>query len=723
MILESYLEKVYSGITGMNIGIRLGAPVEPTIWTYERIRDTYGDITDYVKEYKNFAADDDANGPVYFLRALRDDARDRELVPQDVANAWLNYAREGVGMFWWGGYGVSTEHTAYLNLKNGIPAPRSGSALQNGSVLAEQIGGQIFIDTWGLCWPGNPGKAAEYGSIAASVSHDGEGLNGARFFCACIAEAFVSRDIEHIIETGLGQIPADSTYASVARAVIQFYKRHPDDFRACHEMLMRDWGYDKYKGVCHIIPNAGVCILAMMYGRGSFARTVEIAAMCGWDTDCNAGNVGTVLGVMCGTDGLPAHYREPVNDGLVLSGISGYLNILDIPSFAKEVALLGYQVNRETPPEELKQSICDGELRFDFELPGSTHNMRLSDPFYCRAFHSRERAYKGTGSLKVVVDRMSRGDQCKLYYKPFYRRDEFSDERYSPVFSPTVYSGQKVSMQIYLEQWNGWERPGVAPYIRTMSDKKDHLQGYIQLKDGGWTEVSFIIPDTEGDLIDEVGVVIEGYSPSKSKTLGAIYLDEFSVGGDSCYTISMGKQRKEFGTVTPFSVDHGAWETDEGRLSLMRCGEAFAYAGNYYAKDCRVRTEVTPVCGSSHLILIRAQGAMRGYAVGFSEEGKAAVYKNDFGFVRLAETDFQWEFGHTYELQAEAEGGQIRLLIDGTEALKVRDDSYAYGMYGCGSLTMGRTLFGDFSVETWDSKNKKEPQDMLKEETDAAMGK
>ena len=33
----------------MNIGIRLGALVEPTIWTYDRIRNTYGEITDYVK--------------------------------------------------------------------------------------------------------------------------------------------------------------------------------------------------------------------------------------------------------------------------------------------------------------------------------------------------------------------------------------------------------------------------------------------------------------------------------------------------------------------------------------------------------------------------------------------------------------------------------------------------------------------------------------------------
>ncbi len=179
-------------------------------------------------------------------------------MPQDVANAWLNYTREGVGMFWWGGYGISTEHTAYLNLKNGIPAPRSGSI-------------------------GHPKKAAEYGKTAASVSHDGEGVYGAAFFCACIAEAFVSDDVEHIIETGLQMIPKESVYAKVSRAVIAFYRENPDDWRACHELLVREWGYDKYRGVCHIIPNAGVCVLSMLYGKGDFARTVEIATMCGWD--------------------------------------------------------------------------------------------------------------------------------------------------------------------------------------------------------------------------------------------------------------------------------------------------------------------------------------------------------------------------------------------------------------------------------------------------------
>ena len=97
---------------------------------------------------------------------------------QDVAEALLNYAPFEHGFFWWGGFGISTEHTAYLNLRNGISAPRSGSIEQNGSTMAEQIGGQIFIDTWGLVNPGNPDKAAVMAREAASVTHGGNGVYG-----------------------------------------------------------------------------------------------------------------------------------------------------------------------------------------------------------------------------------------------------------------------------------------------------------------------------------------------------------------------------------------------------------------------------------------------------------------------------------------------------------------------------------------------------------------
>jgi hypothetical protein len=73
-----------------------------------------------------------------------------DLTPFQIGQTWLNYLIEEKTILWWGGMGNSTEHTAYLRLKNGIPAPHSGSIATNGKIVAEQIGSQIFIDGWAM---------------------------------------------------------------------------------------------------------------------------------------------------------------------------------------------------------------------------------------------------------------------------------------------------------------------------------------------------------------------------------------------------------------------------------------------------------------------------------------------------------------------------------------------------------------------------------------------
>ena len=68
-----------------------------------------------------------------------------------------------------------------------------------------------------------------------------------------------------------------------------------------------------------------------------------------------------------------------------------------------------------------------------------------------------EIGYKKNGSLEVMIDRMTGVDRSKVFYKPFYRRYDFNDEKYEPVMAPTAYSGQTVSSMIYLDQWRGKE--------------------------------------------------------------------------------------------------------------------------------------------------------------------------------------------------------------------------------------------------------------------------
>ncbi len=341
-----FIEGIYAGWLAKIIGIRLGAPVEG--WTYEKIKNIYGELDHYPVDYHEFAADDDSNGPLFFLRALEDGHHDYELQAQDVAEALLNYAPFEHGFFWWGGYGISTEHTAYLNLRNGIPAPRSGSIEQNGSTTAEQIGGQIFIDTWGLVTPGNPDLAAKYAKEAASVTHDGNGIYGGIFVAVCISYAFVEKDIRKIIEKGLSYIPRECEYAKVVRAVMVYYDENPGDWRACFRYIFDNYGYDKYPGNCHIIPNIAVMILALLYGEGDFTDTLNICNMCGWDTDCNVGNVATIMGVRNGLDGINYEkWRKPINDFLACSSVMGSMNIMDIPYGASYIAKLAYAVAGE----------------------------------------------------------------------------------------------------------------------------------------------------------------------------------------------------------------------------------------------------------------------------------------------------------------------------------------------------------------------------------------
>lgn len=699
MIRPDYINKLYAGFLGMNIGIRLGAPVEPSHWDFYRIQSIYGDVKSYLKEYKTFAADDDANGPVFFLRGLIDNGVNCDFTAEMVGKAWLNYARNERGMFWWGGVGVSTEHTAYHNLKNGIAAPRSGSIEQNGLTIAEQIGGQIFVDTWGLIWPGRPEKAAEYAMKAASVSHDGNGKYGGGFIAACIAKAFVADSIDEIIDAGLSQIPADCKYAEVVNAVREYHRKNPEDFRSCMEYLINNWGYDKYPGVCHIIPNAGVCVLALLYGNGDFCRAVEIATMCGWDTDCNAGNVGTIAGVRSGLEGIAGHYREPVNDMIVLSGISGYLNILDIPTYVKELAEIAYQLAGEKLPDYIVRS-KPGNILLDFELPGSTHGVRLSNRRKNLIRHSNKHVHSGKGSLMVLFEHKLLDNVCDVYIKPFFRRSDFEDERYSPVFSPLVYPGNKLNMFVYLEKIKKGTLK-VTPYVRTAM-RDEYLFGDRRLiEEGIWTEITYILPDTNGDQICELGLRLEAEPETGKWMVGELYIDDITVTGGAEYSIDTSIQAKEFGQVTPFSYNQCECDLKEGKILITSAEERCqAFTGNYYACDTVIEADVIPAEGSNSGLIIRGLGAERYYAIGFESEGRISIVKHDFGRTILAESDFAWENGQSYRMKAVAEGDTLSLWINGEKLLEALDTSLKNGMVGFHIEEGGSLMFTNIHIKS-----------------------
>ncbi|MGE0074181.1 MAG: ADP-ribosylglycohydrolase family protein [Sphaerochaetaceae bacterium] len=692
MDARRYLEKVYGGLLGKCVGVRLGAPVEPLVWTYDRIHKTYGEITGYIKDYREFAADDDINGPVFFIRALLDNPS--PIGPKEIGRAWLNYTREEIGFYWWGGYGRSTEHTAYLNLKSGLDAPVSGSMAVNGSTVAEQIGGQIFIDSWGWVFPIDYKKAATYGGYAASVGHDGSGIHGGQFIAACNSLAFDHDDIHTIVRKALTVIPAHSEYMQVALAVIDFHKKNPHDWRSARQMLEIEFGYDLYAGDCHIIPNAGACVLALLYGNGDFSKTVEIATMCGWDTDCNAGNVGSILGVMLGPENIPEQYRKPINDFHAASSISGALNILNLPNVAKEIAILGLREQNQGIPNEWLPGSFSNDIFLDFSLPGSTGGIRTSP---VNVLHVLPDVRVGSESkVSIIIDELPTNQSSFVFFKPYYTRGDFDDERYSPTFSPLAYPGQelKISGTVVLSQ--GVEL-FVAPYIRD-SRTGEVVEGpRRRVANGGDFSVDWQIGDTEF-AIHEIGLVvlnIEGPS-----CIGKLEIRNFSITGKATQHIPFSEERPEFKGLSRCSLVGGGWRIEDNGLRAITPNEFHLYTGRYYTVDSHVRCTLVPEYGHSHLALFRSSGAERSYYFGLHGEGKVALLKRNHTITALASAPFEWDYGKEYCLEITIEGSHIECLVDGRPVVSTDDgEVLPYGMTGVAKLAPGRTLFLDLSID------------------------
>lgn len=705
---EKYIKQIYSGWLGKIIGIRLGAPIEG--WTYEKIKNVYGTINDYLVNYNDFAADDDSNGPIFFIRAL-EDKKNEALEANDIAEALLNYAPFEHGFFWWGGYGIATEHTAYTNLLNGISAPMSGSIEQNGISIAEQIGGQIFIDSWGLVNPGNPDRAAKQASLVASVTHDGNGIYGGVFVAVCISYAFIENNIKKIIEKGLSYIPKDCEYSKVARKVIDFYDNDLEkDFRKCFKYIYDNFGYDKYPGNCHIIPNMAVMILAMLYGNGDFEQTILICNMCGWDTDCNVGNVATILGVKNGIDGIDHKWIEPINDFLACSSVIGSLNIMDIPYGALYMTKLAYELDNQELPEVWNDIVTNKINWCNFELPGSTHAIRtkidtvddISNNFKAYIKNTDETSFTGKRSLKIICNQINAGDDLYVYRKTYYHPSDFYDSRYNPSFSPTVYPGDTINCAVMLPEYSNGAC--VSLYAYDSHNDKKYFGKKITLTKNSWEKLSFSIPSIKDGLIEEIGICFHTTGIRSEKNSFVAFIDDLYVVSTPNYNINFQKEYLEkwnslHEEISQFSRYKGQLFLENNCLNLSCADIGEAYTGNIFWENYNGVFKIKSIHGEYALCNVRVQGGMRSYGIGLLPNNRFVILKKDRVYSVLAETDFNWIHNKEYEIIVSVNNNQIEASIDGIKLTVIDSDNpYLNGCIGLTTIKGSRLACSEINI-------------------------
>ncbi|MBK9123671.1 MAG: ADP-ribosylglycohydrolase family protein [Chloroflexi bacterium] len=690
MIPQDYDERVYAGWLGKCIGVRFGAPLEG--WWYEKIRDNVGEVLTYLREDsgKIFKPDDDTALPMILIRAFELFGTSTAITPQQFGETWLNFLGDGHGTLWWGGYGVSTEHTAYCNLAAGIPAPMSGSIAMNGAAVAEQIGGQIFSDIFGLIAPGDPARAVDLAEKASSVSHDGNGIYGGRFIAAMVSAAFSERDPRALLNIGLRHIPADSEYARVITAMQQVHAGQPDDWHAGYAHLRANFGYDRYPGEVHIIPNAGVIALAMLYGDGNFSRTIQIANMCGWDTDCNVGNVGAIMGVAVGLDVIDNSWREPINDLLITASNTGTRNIWTIPQCADLFVKVG---------RALQGQGTRAKPRYHFQYPGSTSSFLPTHGELGRPIHQAQRVYLGVPCLQTSIRKLNKKGEIRVGTRTYYNPKELSGNYYGAAFSPLIYTGQTLHAEVCV--------PTDAPTtIRAGLYAQAHDSSIVQaeavdLVPGQWQTLQFTIPRLHDVRIDEVGVTLRNLG--EPWETGAFYIKSLDWDGTPDWLTTFANDYAESGGISQWTRVRGYWRIEGGAYHGSGVGLCESYTGDPDWTDYRLSVELTPLLGDQHGVLVRVGGARRSYAVCLDADQTVRLYRNESGYACKASAPFAWTHGRTCTLTVTASGSTIRAEVsDGENAqhLEWTDDfPLLYGQIGLCAWNNSHTRFTKVSLQ------------------------
>ncbi|HKG54922.1 MAG TPA: ADP-ribosylglycohydrolase family protein [Anaerolineales bacterium] len=666
-----YAERVYAGVLGKIIGVYLGRPFEG--WTHEQIVANLGEIKYYVNDRQDLPlrnhqlviTDDDISGTFTFLRALPDYNNSLDLTPAQIGQTWLNYIIENRTILWWGGLGNSTEHTAFLRLKDGIPAPHSGSSALNGNVVAEQIGAQIFIDGWGLIAPGDPALAADLARRAASVSHDGEAIYGAQVIAALIAEAFIESDLDKLIDTATAFIPGDSIIYRLIADIRAWHAREPQDWYAARAKLAASYGYDKYGGNCHIIPNHGLVILSLLYSQGDFQRAQTIVNTCGWDTDCNAGNVGCILGVrnrLAAFEGGP-DWRGPVADQLYLSTADGGRAISDALRETDFILEIAHAIRGERwiPPK--------GGARFHFSLPGSVQGFRSPDQLKVEnTSHPTE-----PGQRVLTLRYHLQSNVTVAASTPtFIPSEAIEMPGYSLFASPTLYPGQIVHAALFAAESNPKAvEVGIQLQSYGYQDKLVSIQGPPQiLLPGKTVQLEWQVPDLDGAPIVEVGVFLSSDALSE----GIVHLDYLSWDGSPIVTfrrpVQSGRMwKRQWVNAADFFED----EFGEAFRVVQNRGRGMVITGTREWTDYSVQALLTPHLAKAFGLAARVQGLERYYGLLLSNQNTIKLIKRLDGEILLAEKAFDWEFGQAYHLQITVKDNQILGLVDGALLFQVED--------------------------------------------------
>lgn len=291
---EELFERIHAGWQGQIAGAAIGTITEG--YTTDQLRKKFGEIRYYLRTPSTH--NDDVLFELAFLDAIH--AAGKDFTSDDIALEWISKID----------YAWSAEEAAHKNIQRGIFPPESAKV---NNFWNEWIGAQMRGSVCGLVAPGNPKLAAELAWKDGRISHINNGIIGEVFNAILVALAFVEDDVREVLDKAINLLPKESEYYSVIEFAYNACKSSKDweeAWRLCEKE------YEHYNWI-HTYPNAAAEVVALYFGGNDFDECMHVISMCGQDVDCNAGQIGTIYGVMQGYKGIDEKWMEPFNDEFV----------------------------------------------------------------------------------------------------------------------------------------------------------------------------------------------------------------------------------------------------------------------------------------------------------------------------------------------------------------------------------------------------------------------
>lgn len=337
---KTFYNKVLGCWMGKNIGGTLGAPVE---WDRQ-----LNDFTFYTHDLNGEPLpNDDLDLQLIWLKCL--ERCGVHITARELAEYWLNYQVSDYSE-----YGI-----AKANLRLGFEPPLCGTV---GNEFKHSCGAYIRSEIWACICPGRPDLAVQYAYEDAIVDHgDGEGTYAALFSAAMESAAFVESDFRTLINIGKSYIPKDCGVAQAIDTAIEAYD-DGKDWVQCRDIIL-----EKHRGCCpghniskcskrdiekgfhtgklgYDVPsNIAIIVAGMLYGEGDFDKTMLTTVNMGEDTDCTAGTVGAIFGIIYGFDKIPQKWIDPIGHSIQTI----CCNLAPHPNFPKTVEELTDRVIKQ----------------------------------------------------------------------------------------------------------------------------------------------------------------------------------------------------------------------------------------------------------------------------------------------------------------------------------------------------------------------------------------